>query len=310
LKLLVVGVQGQLGRSITSLAPGHGWEVVGTYHHNRFEGSSIPELHLDKTDADNVRDVMDEVHPTAVVDTGALHNVDYCEDHPEEAFAVNRQGTRNIADAAHRLDARFTFVSTDYVFDGLGQPPYTELAPVHPLSIYGVSKWEGEQSVLAVDPKALVVRTSVIYSWTPRIRRVGHSSSGKPLNFGSWVVHELEQGKELRIVKDQVASPTLADDLARAILQLQRGPAQGIFHAAGATALSRFDFCRALANRLGLSEELIHPVLTRELNQKALRPPDSSLRSERILAETGHRMQTVPESLNEFASRYFEDPPR
>ncbi|MGC2035259.1 MAG: sugar nucleotide-binding protein, partial [Thermoplasmata archaeon] len=121
MKLLVIGANGQLGRSLAALAPNEGWEVVGTYHHNQGTASS---LHLDKTAASEVRDVIDEVRPSAVVDTGALHNVDYCETHPDEAFAVNREGTRNVARAARRVNARFTFISTDYVFDGTGERPY------------------------------------------------------------------------------------------------------------------------------------------------------------------------------------------
>jgi dTDP-4-dehydrorhamnose reductase len=305
MKLLVIGANGQLGRSLAALAPDQGWEVVGTYHHNQGTTSS---LHLDKTAASDVRDLIDEVRPSAVVDTGALHNVDYCEAHPDEAFAVNREGTRNVARAAQRVNARFTFISTDYVFDGTGERPYSEVAPVHPLSVYGASKWEGEQAAIVEHPGAVIARTSVIFSWTPRALRGQQSSSGKPLNFGSWVVSELEQGKEVRIVKDQLASPTLSDDLARAVLALQRGPGHGIFHAAGANAMSRYDFCRALAARLRLDESLIHPVLTRDLSQKAARPLDSSLRSDRIFQETGYRMRTSRESLDEFASRYFQDP--
>jgi dTDP-4-dehydrorhamnose reductase len=147
----------------------------------------------------------------------------------------------------------------------------------------------------------------VIYSWTPMEAAVA-SSSGKPLNFGSWFVRQLLAGKEVRIVVDQVASPTLADDLASALLALSKSHAQGVFHTAGATPLSRFDFCLQMARRLGLSTDLVHPVQSSELNQAAARPKDSSLRSDRLRLSVGYAMKDLEASLEIFARQMAADP--
>ncbi len=242
-----------------------------------------------------------------MIDTAALHNVDYCERHPEEAFLVNRDGARHLAEAAREVGARFAFVSTDFVFDGAGHPPYTEEDPPHALSVYGESKLAGEASVLSAYPESAIARPSVVYSWVPP-GSTGPSTSGKPLNFASWLIHEALQGHVLRIVQDQVASPTLAEDLAGALLALVGGKARGVFHAAGATAISRYDFARRLLETARIPFERVVPITTAELHQVAGRPLNSSLRSERIARETGHAMLGLDESLARFRAAMERSP--
>jgi dTDP-4-dehydrorhamnose reductase len=204
MKFLVIGVGGQVGSKVAQFAQKDGAVVVGTFRSRPVEQPGLETFPLDKTDRNAVDKVIGRVRPDVVVDTGAIHNVDFCESHPAEAMAVNCEGTGFVADAAHRVGARFVFVSTDYVFDGSGHPPYSEQDPTHPQSVYARSKLEAETRVLAPQRDCAVARPSVIYSWTPMEAAVA-SSSGKPLNFGSWFVRQLLAGKEVRIVVDQVA---------------------------------------------------------------------------------------------------------
>jgi dTDP-4-dehydrorhamnose reductase len=307
MKLLVVGAAGQVGQSVVRRASAHGDTVVAAYKSRTPVAGGANVEQLDKSDRERCREVVGRLRPDVVVDTGALHNVDYCESHPDEAFGVNRDGTRNLAQAAEQVGARFVFVSTDFVFDGHKQGPYQEADVPSPESTYARSKLEGEVAAARSNRLAAVVRPSVIYSWLDSRNRQA-SSSGKGINFGTWLVEEVARGRPVRVVQDQIASPTLADDLAEALLDVTRAGRTGTFHAAGATACSRYDFSVALVRRLGLDAQLVTPVATADLHQVARRPLNSSLSSERLAAETGHRMLELSSALDRFAHDFESDP--
>ncbi|MGI0053049.1 MAG: dTDP-4-dehydrorhamnose reductase [Thermoplasmata archaeon] len=307
MRALVVGGAGQVGRRVAGRLRAAGAEVLATYLARPPPEAEGPRAPLDKTDVEAVRALLRRFRPELVVDTGALHNVDYCESHPEEADRVNHLGTANLARAAGENGARMIFVSTDFVFDGTGRRPYPEEAEPHPQSAYAVSKLAGEAATLAADGRNIVVRPSVVYSWTDTRRRA-ESSSGKGTNFGTWLVEEVRRGREVRILNDQIASPTLADDLAEAIVALAGELPGGIYHAAGTTAVDRHAFSVRLVARLGLDPARVRPVSTAELGQKAPRPTDSSLSSERLRRMAGHRMLTLPEQLDRFARDVADDP--
>lgn len=307
MKLLVVGAAGQLGQNLVLQGQEAGFHVLGTYNSRRPVGGAISTEPLDKTDATAVRRVISGIGPNVVVDTGALHNVDYCESHSSDAYRVNRDGTSYLAKATLDAGGRLVFVSTDFVFDGRTKRPYAETDSPNPQSEYARSKLAGEQATLDTSPDNLVVRPSVIYSWLATGQRA-ESSSGKGLNFGTWLVEEVARGRPVRIVQDQIASPTLARDLARAILALVHADARGLFHTAGATAINRYEFSRKLVRRLGLDDNLVHPVSTAELSQKAVRPADSSLESSKFSGATRSRMLDLEEALDQFAADFESDP--
>jgi dTDP-4-dehydrorhamnose reductase len=243
------------------------------------------------------------LRPDWIVDTGALHHVDYCEAHPEAAFRTNRDGTAALARAAQRRGIGYLFVSTDYVFDGGTSRPYLETDPARPVNVYGRSKLAGEEAVRSAGGRTIIVRPSVVYSWIPPAERT-ESASQKSVNFGTWAIDQMAAGKDLRIVDDQMASPTWNEDLARAILALIDREARGTFHATGSTATSRYAFTVALADALGFSSARIRPVSTATLGQAAERPRNSSLDSGRLRATTGFAMPSLHASLVEFSRRY------
>jgi dTDP-4-dehydrorhamnose reductase len=297
---LIVGAGGQVGEKVGQAALVRGHEVVAAYR-SRVPRTKFSEtICLDKTSELDVGKAISRVRPNVVVDAAALHNVDYCETHPEEAISVNRDGTAFLARASERLNARFIFISTDFVFDGSGAP-YTEESAPRPLSWYARSKLEGEKAALAGSQNSVVCRPAVIYSWVNSDASQEASTSGKPLNFGAWLVFQLKAKKEVRIVTDQITSPTLADDLAGAILAIaESSNARGIYHTAGSTALSRFDFSIRVARKLNLTESLIQPIDSTQLKQVAKRPLNSSLLSDRIARELGYSMMNIDQSLNKF----------
>jgi len=307
MKYLVVGAAGQVGRNLVSLCAAAGDPVVATFNTRQPPGDASALDRLDKTDPAACREVLQRHRPDVVIDTGALHNVDYCESHRDESFRVNAEGTGNLARAAREVGAQFVFVSTDFVFDGSLSRPYAEADAPQPQSEYARSKLLGERITMETEATNLVVRPSVIYSWLDTRQRA-ESSSGKGLNFGTWLVEEVARGRTVRIINDQVASPTLAGDLAGAILALVRHDQCGVFHTAGLTATNRFDFSVRLVQGLGLDSSLVTPVRTADLGQKAPRPVNSSLDSSALSAATGYRMLTLEAAIRRFREDFAADP--
>lgn len=299
MKIFIIGIGGQVGTKLAESAVPNGHEVHGGHMSRPWRMGQRSSIPFDKRDRDHVFQVLLQLKPDVVIDTGALHNVDYCETHPDEAIAINAAGTLNVTQACGKADSQLIFVSTDFVFNGSGAP-YTEESKPDPLSVYAKSKLLGEGYALSDEANA-VVRPSVIYSWVSPSGMSQTSASGKPLNFAAWLVSQLGAKKAVEIVNDQIASPTLADDLAKAILAIAESGRSGLFHTAGATPLSRFDFSVKVARRLALDEGLVHAISSSGLKQVAERPANSSLISDKIRREVGYGMMTIDDALDLFA---------
>lgn len=192
-----------------------------------------------------------------------MTNVDACELDPKATHAANAEGTGNLARAAAAAGARMLYVSTDYVFDGT-RGNYRETDAVHPISEYGRSKLEGERLALQALPDVTIARTSVVYG--------PHKN-----NFVVWLIGELRAGRGVRIVEDQIVSPTLTKDLAEQILALVEADASGIYNTAGGSVLSRLEMAREIARVFGLDPAPITPIRSSDLTWKAQRPLNSSL---------------------------------
>lgn len=307
MKILVIGSGGQVGSKLSEKAAENRDEVYGAYVSRPPTVAVTESFALDKTKQSEVEKAISRIRPDAVIDTGALHNVDYCETHKDEAMLVNETGTRYLAEACRNIGSHFVFVSTDFVFDGVNAP-YDENAAPNPLSVYAESKLRGEKAALDANPgKTTIVRPAVIYSWVSNKGDTNASSSGKPLNFAAWLVSQLNAKKELKIVNDQITTPTLADDLASAILALVEKQKKGLYHTAGTTALSRYDFTLRIAEKFKLDPSLVHPIASSELKQAARRPNNSSLISEKIAKEAGYHMMGLDRALEEFYNQSLEE---
>ena len=247
---------------------------------------------LDLGDGAAVRRALDAARPEVVINTAAMTNVDVCEIRRDEAVAANAHGPRYLAEACARLGARLLHVSTDYVFPGdAEQPgPYAEDAATRPVNHYGWTKMVGERAVaLVCDGHVpwLIARTALVY---------GHVPGGRA-NFVSWLAGELRAGRRVRVVSDQINTPTLADDLAAALLHLMRQGSEGLIHVAGPDLLSRDAWARAIAAHYGLDAGLIDVTTTAALKQPAPRPLRSGLRTERATDLAGVHLRGVDAGL-------------
>ncbi len=304
-RLLVLGASGLTGYKIASLASGR-YDVLGTYNARETRIKGCQTRRADVTDEAGLGDLFSAFGPDIVINTTALHSVDFCEDNPSQAFSVNGKAVGFMRKYCDEYGSRLVHISTDYVFDGGSSSPYSETDVPMPINKYGESKLSGEK-VLEGSPH-VVVRPSVVYGWTPRELSGAVSSSGKPMNFAMWLLMKLHNGQTLDIVTDQFATATLADSLAEASLKLAGTGEGGIFHVAGASCESRFDFGVKLAREFGFDAGLIRPARSSQLGQKAKRPPFSCLDCSKA-AELGLSLLSTEESLKIMKRQVLSESP-
>ena len=293
-KLLIFGVSGLTGYKIAKIAANK-YDVFGTYNERKIE---LPNCNISKIDITNqteLEKLFSDIKPNIVINTTALHNVDFCEEHHEQATLVNANAVKNMRDNAKKYDAKFLHISTDYVFDGKKIIPYTENDVSKPISFYGESKLEGEKSLQGSNN--VILRPSVVYGWTPLELAGTVSSSGKPMNFAMWLLTKLNKKESLKIVTDQFATATLADTLAESAIKIAESNGSGIYHISGLSCESRFEFSKKLAKEFGYDANLIQPTDSSQFKQKAKRPSYSCLDCTKAIKKFGLNLLTTKNAL-------------
>jgi len=269
-KILIIGASGLTGYKLAKLAS-IDYQVFGTYNHRYVKLDNCEIMQLDKTNEDKTDSLIKKINPDVIIDCSALHNVDYCEDHQEETRKINVDAPKHIAALCKDIGARMIFISTDYVYDGTDKS-YTEDSKPNPLNYYGESKLKGEKEIAEAGISYAICRTSLVYGWNPNELQGIKSSSGKTQNFVIWALSKLRNNENLKIVTDQYSTPTLADNLAEALLALAESEHQGIFHIVGKNCVNRYDFTHKICEVFGINEELIAPVTSDMFKQVAKRP--------------------------------------
>ncbi len=305
-KLLIFGVSGLTGYKIAKLAE-ESYDVHGTYN-QRFlslENCIVHKVNL--SNKDEVYKIFLSVNPDLVINTTALHNVDYCEEHNGQAIDVNVTAVKRLREDAERFGCKLIHISTDYVFDGNNNKPYVESDQASPISFYGKSKLDGEK--ILEGSRHIVVRPSVVYGWTPLELAGNTSSSGKPMNFALWVLTKLNKKEPIKIVTDQFASATLADSLAESILKIAESNKSGLYHVSGLSCESRYDFTIKLAEKFGYDTSLVSPTTSASFVQKAKRPSYSCLDCQRAIQEFGLKLLTTEEALDIMKTQVEKEAP-
>lgn len=228
MKIAVVGATGQLGSDVVRAFAADGAEVCGLAHSD-----------IEVSNADSVVRALEDAAPQLIVNTVAMHHVETCEREPEKAFAVNGLGARNLALAASQLDAVLMHVSTDYVFDGSKASPYVEEDACRPLNVYGITKLAGEHFVRCTTDKHFVLRTSALYGKDPCRGKGGLNFVELMLKLG------LERG-QVRVVDDEIVSPTSTEELARQMVALSRSDSYGLYNATAEGSCSWYEFAREI----------------------------------------------------------------
>ena len=275
MRVLVTGFAGQLG-----------WDTVQLLQARGIECRGVDMQDFDLADGQAVKDYVRSYRPTAIVHCAAYTNVDRAESQPEICAAVNGMGTVNVVRAALSVGAKIVFISTDYVFPGTGDQPWKIDDAYGPLNVYGMSKVQGEDAVRSLMTRYFILRTSWVFG------KNGHNFVRSILRLG-------REKKEIRVVSDQIGSPTYSRDLARVICDLLPTEKYGIYHVRNEGFISWYDFAKMIVNKAGLPCRVV-PVSTSEYPTPAKRPLNSRLDGSR-LAESGFGpMPSVENALDHY----------
>ncbi len=259
MKVFIAGASGLLGSNCQKHFSEQGWEVVGSYFSYEVPNTVFYNtLELDHPDNFDIA----TYNPDVIVHCGALTHVDYCENNVDESYQKTVQSTINLSKVAKDYNARFVYISTDYVFDGT-EGPYTEDQKTNPVSVYGKHKLEAEQIATQTVADTLILRITNVY---------GNEARGK--NFVARIVDQCVNNKKLtlKLPYDQFACPTNAWDIARAMFVLLRDNKKGIYHIGGTDYMNRIQLALRVLQYFPNIEYDLLPMNTKELNQPAARP--------------------------------------
>lgn len=301
MKVLVTGVAGQLGHDVMNELAKRGYEGIGSDIAKSYNGIqdgtpvvSMPYVQMDITDKASVEKVLTEVNADAVIHCAAWTAVDLAEDEDkkDKVHAVNAEGTKNIAEVCKKLDSKMVYTSTDYVFNGQGEEPWQpDCKDYQPLNVYGQSKLDGELAVSETLDKYFIVRIAWVF--------------GK--NGNNFIKTMLKVGKnhdKLRVVNDQIGTPTYTFDLARLLVDMIETDKYGYYHATNEGGyISWYDFTREIYRQAGYTTRVL-PVTTAEYGlSKAARPFNSRLDKSKLVENGFTPLPTWQDAL----SRYLKE---
>ena len=260
MKIALVGANGQLGQDLQQSLRSH-------------DVRPLTRKEFDVTDHALTRSVLLDIRPEVVLNTTAYHRVDDCETHPELAYAVNVLAVLNLVRTANDLNAILVHISTDYVFDGREKRPYTEKSEALPLSVYANSKFAGELLVRSMAHKHFLIRSCGLYG--------AAGSQGKGGNFVQTMLAKAGRKEAIRVVDDQVTTPTYTVDLADQIARILPTDHFGLFHMTNEGSCTWFEFARTIFEIAGIKADL-SPTTSDAYKSPAIRPKYSVLENARL----------------------------
>lgn len=287
-KVLLIGAKGQVGQELQVTLPYLG-EVI-----------SIGREELDLTNSEKISQLIREIHPDYLVNAAAYTAVDKAETEPDLAYSINAIAPKIMAESAEKIKAKFLHISTDYVFDGRKNTPYLETDLTNPLGVYGQSKLRGEEEIKTVNSQAIILRTAWVYG-----------SYGKS-NFVKTMLRLGKEREELKVVVDQVGSPTWAKDIATAIthLLINVDNPPGIYNFTNSGVASWFDLTKAIFEEAKISGiplkiQRVIPITTAEYPTPAVRPAYSVLSSQKISQQLDYIPPYWRDSLKAMLNQLF-----
>ncbi len=298
MRILVTGANGLLGQKLTALLDSDVAVEVIASARKKIAISlkrGVP-VFLDIAKADDVKDVLDEMKPDAVIHTAAMTQVDQCETDREACWENNVTAVKHIVKACEHLKISLVHVSTDFIFDG-SHGPLDELEEPHPLSYYGASKLAAEEVIQKSKLDWAILRTVLVYGVTTDMSRS---------NIVLWVKKSLEEGKTINVVNDQWRTPTLAEDLAAGCALALKKKAKGIFNISGAEMMTPYDIAIRTADFFKLDKSLIQATDSTKFKQPAVRPLKTGFIIEKAKRELGYQPHSFEEGLAVVAGQLKE----
>ncbi|MGL4760505.1 MAG: dTDP-4-dehydrorhamnose reductase [Sarcina sp.] len=293
MKILITGSNGQLGNELQDIIR-KGYSEIGKVS-EKVVSAEVIAVDVDKFNITNelqVKEFIIEEKPDVVINCAAYTNVDKCEECKNIAYEINAVGPKYLAQACEVIGAKFVQVSTDYVFEGTGNVPFTENSNLNPQSEYGRSKLDGEKFVSEFCTKHFIVRTAWLYGY------VGNNFVYTMRNLG-------ESKESLMVVDDQRGNPTHANDLAYHILRMIETETYGVYHCTGKGECSWYDFAAEIMRLSNLNCN-VNPCTTEEFPRPAKRPEYSSLDNKMLRETIGDEMRAWKEALEIFVNKIQE----
>ena len=287
--IAIVGSNGLLGQNLAHvIALESSARVIcaGFRQQSIVEVEQPMYVQLDITDRVAVKEFALRHHPATIVNCAGMNDVDTCETERERAWRINVKGVENLVSGCRAVDARLVHFSSDYVFDG-EHPPYCEHDKPAPLSYYGKTKLASENACRMGGIRFAIIRTALLYGTGIGVRE----------NFVQRVLRLLTRNEQFHAATDQTGNPTSAGELATAAIRVIERRCEGVYHIAGPDIVSRYEFARAIANVFDLDSNLVVPVSSAGLFQKALRPANAGLITLKAESELGVRLSGIPEGL-------------
>jgi dTDP-4-dehydrorhamnose reductase len=278
MKVLVTGAGGQLGMDVVSVMK------------SRFEVYEAWREQLDVSDLEQCKQLLHSIRPDVIIHCAAYTAVDLAESEQDKAYLINAYGTRNVVVVAEEIGAKLCYISTDYVFDGTADSAYTEYDNTNPQSVYGKSKRAGEWMVQSFSRNYFIVRTSWVYGL--------HGT-----NFVKTMLKLAQDRDMLKVVSDQVGSPTYTVDLANFLADLVETNKYGIYHASNSGVCSWYDFAKAIFEDAGLPVR-VEPCTTEEFPRPAPRPRYSVMDHMSIRVNGFQDLRPWREALRDFLQQY------
>ena len=289
-KILITGSNGLLGSKIVRLLTNQQIDFLATSRgDNRFDAFEIPYQSLDITKEPEVFQLFASFRPDVVINCAAYTNVDGCETDRENCYRLNVEGVRNLARCAEEFKSHLIHLSTDFIFNGK-DGPYTEDATTDPLGYYGETKYLSEKLLSDCTCPCSILRTSIVYGYEPHIKRN---------NIILWLRQSFIDHKSVNIVDDQFRCITWAEDLAELCLSVAHSGKTGVFNATGPEYLSMLELAHRMADYYGAPKNLIHAIRTKDLGQKAIRPPKTEMIIEKAQKELNYTPHSLEDSLDQ-----------
>lgn len=292
MKVLVTGANGLLGQELVALLLQRQFEVIATSKGpNRLQVSDAKFRYrdLDITDGMASNKIITEERPDVIIHAAAMTQVDQCELNKIDCYNINVTATRFLIEAAKEINARFVYVSTDFIFDGVAGP-YKEDDEAKPLNYYGSTKLSAETEVVESGLRWTIVRTVLV---------IGNASSTRS-NIISWVKDKLSKGEKIKVVDDQFRTPTFTEDLAKGIVLIVEKNAKGIYHISGKDLLTPYQIAIKTAAHFQLDHTLIEKADASSFSQPALRPPRTGFYIDKARADLGYEPLSFEEGLKKF----------
>lgn len=255
-----------------------------SYLHEKFQYRS-----LDITEKEQVMDIVIGFKPDLIIHGAAMTQVDECEEKKMLSYKTNVEATDHLILAAEEINARYCYLSTDFVFSG-DNGPYMEDDETGPVNYYGMTKELAEQHIMQSNLSWTIIRTILLYGKADHLNRS---------NFIYWVKENLEANKPIRVVADQIRTPTYIPDLTKAIIDMAEKGSQGLYHISGKEVMSPYEMSLVIAQKLGLDTSLIQPVDAQTFTQKGRRPLKTGFIIEKAMKDTAFHPTPFTEALDQ-----------